>query len=169
MIRLAEPALIERDEAQRRREHRQHAREREPRIRPAVGENNRCAPRVTRFGVVDAQTGTELSVVEPHWRACGSLFHSARCRRVAPFWCSIGAMPNLTLKDVPPALHARLRARAEQHHRSLNREAIACLEAAVLAERVDVKELLAKAAARRRVRSGFSSSTIRRLIRTGRP
>jgi plasmid stability protein len=79
-------------------------------------------------------------------------------------------MPNLTLKDVPPALHARLRARAEQHHRSLNREAIACLEAAVLAERVDVKELLAKAAAaRRRVRSGFSSSTIRRLIRTGRP
>ena len=79
-------------------------------------------------------------------------------------------MPNLTLKDVPPALHARLRARAEQHHRSLNREAIACLEAAVLAERVDVKELLATAAAaRRRVRPGISSSTIRRLVRTGRP
>jgi plasmid stability protein len=79
-------------------------------------------------------------------------------------------MPNLTLKDVPPDLHARLRARAEQHHRSLNREAIACLEAAVLAERVDVKELLAKAAAaRRRVRPGMSPSTIRRLVRTGRP
>jgi len=88
---------------------------------------------------------------------------------MAPLWCYVGAMPNLTLKDVPPALHARLRARAEQHHRSLNREAIACLEAAVLAERVDAKELLAKAAAaRRRVRPGLSSSTIRRLVRTGR-
>ena len=79
-------------------------------------------------------------------------------------------MPNLTLKDVPEALHARLRSRAERHRRSLNREAIACLEAAVLAEAVDVEELLVQArAARRRVRGIVRGTTIRSLARTGRP
>jgi plasmid stability protein len=78
-------------------------------------------------------------------------------------------MPNLTLKDVPPALHARLRARAEKHRRSLNREAIACLEAAVLAETIDTEELLAQArAARRRVRDTVPGTTVRRLVRAGR-
>ena len=89
---------------------------------------------------------------------------------MAPLWCYSGAVPNLTLKDVPPALHARLRARAEQHRRSLNREAIACLEAAVLAEVVDVEELLVQArAARRRVRGVVPGVAVRRLVRSGRP
>jgi len=35
----------------------------------------------------------------------------------------------LTLKNLPDALHARLSAAAKQHRRSLNNEALVCLEA----------------------------------------
>jgi plasmid stability protein len=78
-------------------------------------------------------------------------------------------MPSLTLKDLPVNLHRQLRARAERHRRSLNREAIACLEAAVLAEPVDVDALLAEArAARRSMRRPVSATTIRRLAGAGR-
>jgi plasmid stability protein len=35
----------------------------------------------------------------------------------------------LTLKNLPDALHARLAAAAKRHRRSLNNEAIVCLEA----------------------------------------
>lgn len=35
----------------------------------------------------------------------------------------------LTLKNLPDALHARLEAAAKRHRRSLNTEAIVCLEA----------------------------------------
>ena len=38
------------------------------------------------------------------------------------------AMPTLTLKNVPVDLHARLKASAERHRRSLNREILARLE-----------------------------------------
>ena len=38
------------------------------------------------------------------------------------------AMPSLTLKDIPPPLLERLRARASRDRRSLNREAIWLLE-----------------------------------------
>lgn len=40
-------------------------------------------------------------------------------------------MPTITLRNVPEELHRRLKERAERHHRSLNREAIRCLEEAV--------------------------------------
>ena len=40
-------------------------------------------------------------------------------------------MATLTLKNVPDALHRRLKAQAERNHRSLNREAIRLLEDAV--------------------------------------
>ena len=39
-------------------------------------------------------------------------------------------MPTLTLKNVPETLYRRLKERAERNHRSLNREAIRCLEEA---------------------------------------
>lgn len=79
-------------------------------------------------------------------------------------------MANLTLKNLPADLHRELKARATRHGRSLNREAIACLEGAVVTERVDVDALLARSrAARRRVRGSVSSTDIRRLIRAGRP
>ena len=37
-------------------------------------------------------------------------------------------MPTITLKNVPKSLHVKLTKRAEVHKRSLNQEAIACLE-----------------------------------------
>lgn len=43
-------------------------------------------------------------------------------------------MPTITLKNVPEELHRRLKERAERHHRSLNREAIRCLEEVVSEE-----------------------------------
>jgi len=54
-------------------------------------------------------------------------------------------MPTLTLKDIPPELHRRLKARALRNHRSLNREAIECLRAATGATPVDPEALLARA------------------------
>jgi len=38
-------------------------------------------------------------------------------------------MPNLTLRDVPTDLHAWLKQRAVSHHRSVNKEIVALLEA----------------------------------------
>ncbi len=40
-------------------------------------------------------------------------------------------MPSLLIKDMPPELHQRLREAAERDHRSMNRQAIAILEAAL--------------------------------------
>lgn len=40
-------------------------------------------------------------------------------------------MSSLVIKNLPDALHARLKARAARNHRSLTKEAIALLEAAV--------------------------------------
>jgi plasmid stability protein len=47
-------------------------------------------------------------------------------------------MPNLTLKNIPTALHLRLKVRAEANRRSLNREILALLEAQLEAPALDV-------------------------------
>lgn len=47
-------------------------------------------------------------------------------------------MLNLTLKNVPPELHARLKASAEANRRSLNREILARLESQLAAPPVDI-------------------------------
>lgn len=39
-------------------------------------------------------------------------------------------MPSLTLKDMPPKLHSALKKRAIRNRRSLNQEALYCLERA---------------------------------------
>jgi antitoxin FitA len=83
-------------------------------------------------------------------------------------------MATLTLKDLPADLHRRLKARAAQNGRSLNREVIECLEASFGAERIDVEALIEKA---RRARASIAASTdaritqreIDRLKRQGRP
>jgi plasmid stability protein len=54
-------------------------------------------------------------------------------------------MASLTLKDIPPGLHERLRQRAARNRRSLSQEALACLELAAAAEPVDPSQLLAQA------------------------
>ncbi len=37
-------------------------------------------------------------------------------------------MPGLVIKDFPPTLHRKLKERAQRHHRSMTREALALLE-----------------------------------------
>ena len=37
-------------------------------------------------------------------------------------------MPSITLKNIPAELHRELKKRAEEHHRSLNREILATLK-----------------------------------------
>lgn len=54
-------------------------------------------------------------------------------------------MPTLTIKNLPPRLHKRLTTRAARHHRSLNSEVIACLEAAVAPHVIDPAALIAEA------------------------
>lgn len=79
-------------------------------------------------------------------------------------------MPTLTLKDVPVELHRRLKARAEQNGRSLNREVIECLEAAFGAVAVDVDAVIAEARAiRRSLKHRLTNREIDRLKRQGRP
>jgi plasmid stability protein len=55
----------------------------------------------------------------------------------------------LTLKNVPDEVYERLKASAQTHRRSLNSEAIVCLESVLLPGRLAVSERLAKARALR--------------------
>lgn len=41
-------------------------------------------------------------------------------------------MPGLLIKDFPPELHRKLKEEADRHHRSMTRQALALLEAALL-------------------------------------
>jgi antitoxin FitA len=52
---------------------------------------------------------------------------------------------SLTLKNIPDAVYERLKAAAELHRRSLNSEAIVCLESVLLPSRVAPSERLARA------------------------
>jgi plasmid stability protein len=52
---------------------------------------------------------------------------------------------NLTLKNIPEEVYKRLKSAAEAHRRSLNSEAIVCLEAALLPRRGAGSERLAAA------------------------
>jgi antitoxin FitA len=59
---------------------------------------------------------------------------------------SISAMPTtLTLKNIPDAVYEQLKASAQLHRRSMNSEAIVCLEAALVPARVTPTERLARA------------------------
>ena len=53
-------------------------------------------------------------------------------------------MPTITLKNVPAKLHARLKSQAKEHKRSLNQEAIVCIEFAIRSERPDPERFLAE-------------------------
>lgn len=76
----------------------------------------------------------------------------------------------VTLKNVPDDIYARLREAADAHHRSLNNEAIACLERVLLPSRVPVSEYLARARTLRGSLKGreFSAKDIARAIEQGR-
>lgn len=55
----------------------------------------------------------------------------------------------LTLKNIPDEVYERLKASAEAHRRSLNSEAITCLESVLLSGHVAAEERLARARALR--------------------
>ena len=56
---------------------------------------------------------------------------------------------NLTLKNIPDEVYDRLKYFAETHRRSLNSEAIVCLESVLLPGRISPSERLARARALR--------------------
>ena len=55
----------------------------------------------------------------------------------------------LTLKNIPEEVYERLKNSADVHRRSMNSEAIVCLESVLLPGRLDVGERLARARALR--------------------
>lgn len=59
-------------------------------------------------------------------------------------------MATITLKNIPQELYEQLKQRAERHRRSINSEAIVCLERVLQSERLDTDALLVRA---RRLRS----------------
>jgi len=78
---------------------------------------------------------------------------------------------SLTLKNIPDTLYERLKAAAELHRRSLNSEAIVCLETVLLPSRVAAGDRLARA---RALRVGlpeglFTATGIDAAKRAGRP
>jgi len=78
-------------------------------------------------------------------------------------------MATLTIKNVPATLVKRLKRQADHHHRSLNREVIACLERASVALPIDIDAELARIRALRvPVRMRLDDVTLRRLKSAGR-
>ncbi|MBI5142345.1 MAG: Arc family DNA-binding protein [Nitrospirae bacterium] len=77
----------------------------------------------------------------------------------------------LTLKNIPDVVYDRLKHSAEAHRRSMNSEALVCLESVLLPTKVTPTERLARA---RELREGlpngkFRARDIDELKREGRP
>ena len=77
----------------------------------------------------------------------------------------------LTLKNIPDEVYVRLKAAAESHHRSLNSEAIVCLESVLLPGRATAEEVIARARAIREAlpKGKFTAKDIDAFKREGRP
>jgi antitoxin FitA len=77
----------------------------------------------------------------------------------------------LTLKNIPDELYEQLKTSAEAHRRSLNSEAIVCLETVLLPGRLTPSERLARARAMRSALPAgkFRARDIDALKRAGRP
>ena len=80
-------------------------------------------------------------------------------------------MPTITLKGLPRDLHRQLKKRAEEHHRSVNKEIIATLKSATVeTHRVDLDALIREArAARAKFTRQISAAEIDAWKRAGRP
>ena len=84
---------------------------------------------------------------------------------------TIFPMATITLKNVPADLHRKLKKRAEEHHRSLNKEIISTLHSATgKTHRVDIEALIREARiARSKFRREIKVAEIDAWKRTGRP
>jgi len=80
-------------------------------------------------------------------------------------------MATITLKNIPAELHRLLKKRAEENHRSLNKEIIATLKSAGgETHRVDVEAITREArAARAKFTRQISDAEINAWKRAGRP
>ncbi len=83
----------------------------------------------------------------------------------------LNTMPNLTLKNIPDELYDCLKEAANQHHRSINSELIACLEKAFMPIRWTSEQHLANAQTlRNRVKAKkISIKEIQEFKNQGRP
>lgn len=76
----------------------------------------------------------------------------------------------ITLKNVPDDIYERLKSSAKAHRRSINMEAIACLERSLGQPQVDAEQRLAEI---RKLRESLKfrakPAEIRRAIKQGRP
>ena len=86
------------------------------------------------------------------------------------FWMRFAMPTTLTLKNVPDEVYERLKAAAATNRRSLNGEAIVCLETMLLPGRMNASERLARARALRANLTGakFKARDIDALKRVGR-
>ena len=85
---------------------------------------------------------------------------------------SESAVPtSLTLKNIPDEVYVRLKAAAVSHRRSMNSEAIVCLESVLLPGRTTAEEVIARARAVRETLPNrkFAAKDIDALKREGRP
>lgn len=78
-------------------------------------------------------------------------------------------MKTITLKDIPSSVHAALKQRARRHGRSLNKEAIACLEMAVAPTSVNVTAMLADLRTHRAALPGRLSDRLIQMANDDRP
>lgn len=79
-------------------------------------------------------------------------------------------MSAITLKDIPMPLHRELKQRAKAHGRSLNKEILHCLEAAVHSQPIDPEELLRNVRLIRENISGYlSEDDVKKFKTQGRP
>jgi len=91
------------------------------------------------------------------------------CKLVSPLRLAAMAK-SLTLKNLPEALHDRLAAAAKRHRRSLNNEAILCLEAGLRAAPPSEDRLVEIRALRQRLPAGaFDPAEIEGFRAEGRP
>jgi plasmid stability protein len=79
-------------------------------------------------------------------------------------------MATITLKNIPDSLHESLKESAAQHHRSLNKEIIARLEAQLMPAKRNPEQKLAEIRAlRQRLPVGATPEEIDALKQEGRP
>lgn len=77
----------------------------------------------------------------------------------------------ITLKNIPDDIYDSLRMAADAHHRSLNGEAIACLQKVLLPTRPGPEQFLSQARALRNnlPQGAFAADDITQAIQQGRP
>jgi plasmid stability protein len=89
---------------------------------------------------------------------------------MVPLRLEVEMPTTLTLKNIPDAVYDRLKLSAEMHRRSMNSEAIVCLETVLLPAKVTTGERLARARELRRAlpKGKFKARDIDAMRREGR-